>query len=43
MGGPCEDKEEVGASELVEWRSGEKVDNVNFVNLKQYFGGESPD
>ncbi len=38
--GPVKIKKKLGpVNYLVEWGSGEKVDNVNVVNLKQYFGG----
>ncbi|KAL1268885.1 hypothetical protein QQF64_034248 [Cirrhinus molitorella] len=39
--GPVKIKKKLGpVNYLVEWGSGEKMDNVNVVNLKQYFGGE---
>ncbi len=42
--GPVKIRKKLGpVNYLVEWGSGEKVDNVNVVNLKQYFWEESPD
>ncbi|KAL1251054.1 hypothetical protein QQF64_018850 [Cirrhinus molitorella] len=38
--GPVKIKKLGPVNYLVEWGSGEKMDNVNVVNLKQYFGGE---